>query len=118
MTQTGDRDWQVLFEQTYSRSPSSVMERVWRAALGDEYPAGITLHSYVTNTELRWFADELNVAPGATLADIGCGRGGAGLWVASATGASLIGIDIAEAPLVDARASRRGARGGGRVPPR
>ena len=42
--------------------------------------------------------------PGATLADIGCGRGGAGLWVASATGASLIGIDIAEAPLVDARA--------------
>ena len=105
VSQTDDRDWRTAFEQTYSASPSSpVMERVWRAALGDEYPAGIDPHSYVTNSELQRFADELNVGPGATLADIGCGRGGAGLRVASATGASLIGIDIAEAPLVDARA--------------
>ena len=84
MTQTGNRDWRTLFERTYSGSPASVMERVWRAALGDEYPAGIDPHSYMTNTELRRFADELNVGPGATLADIGCGRGGAGLCVASA----------------------------------
>jgi SAM-dependent methyltransferase len=100
----GERDWRTVFEETYSgASDSRVMERVWRAALGDEYPAGIDPYSYVTNSELQRFADELHVVPGATLADIGCGRGGAGLWVASATGASLIGIDIAEAPLVDAR---------------
>ena len=36
--------------------------------------------------------------------DLGCGRGGAGLWVAAETGARLTGIDIAESALEAARA--------------
>lgn len=100
-------DWRAAFEDTYAGSPSKVMERVWRSVLGDEYPDGLDPYSYITRTDLHRMADEVRVGPGQTLADIGCGRGGAGLWVAAKTGAALIGIDIAEAPLVAARERAR-----------
>jgi len=96
-------DWKAAFEETYAGSPSRVMERVWRSVLGDEYPQGLDPYSYVTRSDLRRIADEASVGPGRTLVDVGCGRGGAGLWVAATTGARLVGIDIAEAPLVAAR---------------
>jgi ubiquinone/menaquinone biosynthesis C-methylase UbiE len=41
------------------------------------------------------------------LVDLGCGRGGAGLWVALATGVRLTGVDIAEAALEAARERAR-----------
>ena len=94
-----DTDWRAIFEQTYTAPPSRVQERVWRAVFGDEYPGGIDPFSYISRTELARFSREVNVAPGDTLVDVGCGRGGAGLWVAAATGASLLGIDIAESAL-------------------
>jgi ubiquinone/menaquinone biosynthesis C-methylase UbiE len=103
MADSTGTDWRQAFEETYAGSPSKVMERVWRSVLGDEYPDGLDPYSYITRTDLHRMADELRVGPGRTLADVGCGRGGAGLWVASKTGARLIGIDIAEAPLVAAR---------------
>jgi SAM-dependent methyltransferase len=71
--------------------------------MGDEYPAELDPHSYVSRSELRRFALEVHVGRDETLVDIGCGRGGPGLSVAAETGSLLIGIDIAEAPLVDAR---------------
>ena len=37
------------------------------------------------------------------LVDVGCGAGGPGLWVASQTGASLIGVDASTAGLAQAR---------------
>jgi ubiquinone/menaquinone biosynthesis C-methylase UbiE len=70
---------------------------------GDEYPEGVDPHSYVSRTELERFAVETRVGEGSTLADIGCGRAGPGLWVAMATGARLVGIDIAENALAAAR---------------
>jgi cyclopropane fatty-acyl-phospholipid synthase-like methyltransferase len=96
-------DWRAVFEDTYSTAASPTEERIWREVLGDEYPEGIDPYSYLTMTELKRFADEVHVGPGETLVDVGCGRGGAALWVASATGAELIGIDIAESALVAAR---------------
>jgi SAM-dependent methyltransferase len=114
MADGADIDWRQIFEETYAGSPSKVEERIWRAVLGDEYPDGLDPYSFVTRTDLRRFADEVNVGPGETLVDLGCGRGGAGLWVAAATGARLIGIDIAEAPLVHAR-TRATAMGMGAV---
>lgn len=96
-------DWRVVFEATYAAPASAVQERVWREAFGDEYPDGVDPYSYVTTSELRRFARDLAVGAGDTLVDLGCGRGGAGLWVALATGATLVGIDIAETALVAAR---------------
>ena len=98
-----ERDWKSLFEETYAGSPSAVAERVWREVYGAEYPEGVDPYSYVSASELRRIAEETRVGEGGVLVDLGCGRGGAGLWVAAATGASLIGIDIASNALADAR---------------
>jgi SAM-dependent methyltransferase len=87
-----------------------VQERVWREVLGSEYPVGLDPSSFVTVSELERFARELRVGPGDTFVDLGCGRGGAGLWVAAATGARLVGIDIAEAAVEAARARARAMR--------
>jgi ubiquinone/menaquinone biosynthesis C-methylase UbiE len=96
-------DWRQVFEATYAAPPSRVQDRVWREVFGDEYAEGVDPYSYVTASELRRFAADLAVTRGETLVDLGCGRGGAGLWVALATGASLTGLDIAEAALEAAR---------------
>ena len=98
-----DTDWHAEFEKTYTAPPSRVGERIWREVFGDEYPDGIDPFSYISRTELARFARELRVGAGDRLVDVGCGRGGAGLWEAAATGARLLGIDIAEAALEAAR---------------
>ena len=85
----------------------SVEERVWRGVYGDEYPVGLDPYSYISMSELRRFAVEARIFEGDTLADIGCGQGGPGLWVAAETNASLIGIDISEVALEGARERAR-----------
>ncbi|MFC4081333.1 class I SAM-dependent methyltransferase [Amycolatopsis samaneae] len=70
---------------------------------GDEYPAGLDVYSYVTKTDLRRFTAETQASPSDRIADIGCGRGGPGLWVSAQRNSSLIGIDIAETALESAR---------------
>jgi SAM-dependent methyltransferase len=100
----GDRDWQARFQRTFAGSPSRVAERIWRQVYGDEYPEGLNAHSFLTMSDLRRFTRDLELRPGQALVDIGCGRGGPGLWVAAATGARLLGIDISENALEAARA--------------
>jgi len=104
VTREAGHDWQAEFQKTYAGPPSRIAERIWQEVLGDEYPAGMDPHSFTTVSELRRFADELHVEPGQVIADVGCGRGGPGLWVAGATGARLVGLDIAENALEAARA--------------
>lgn len=86
---------------------------MWRDAFGDEYPDGVDPYSYITRSELERFALELRVAGGHTLVDVGCGRGGAGVWVAARTRARLVGIDIAASALAAAaaRATAAGLEG-------
>ena len=98
-----ERDWRAEFETVYASKESRTAARILGDVMGMEYPAELDPHSYLSRTELRRFAAELRIGRGQVLVDIGCGRGGAGLWVAAETGADLIGLDIAEAPLVDAR---------------
>jgi SAM-dependent methyltransferase len=97
-------DWPEVFREAFARPVSRVQERVWRAAFGEEYPEGVEPYSYISVTELERFAPGLAVGRGDTLVDVGCGRGGPGLWIAARTGASLIGVDIAETALEAARA--------------
>jgi SAM-dependent methyltransferase len=97
------KDWRAVFEATYSTPASAVQERVWRGVFGEDYPEGIDPNSLLSRRELTRFASEVGVGPGQTLVDVGCGRGGAGIWVARSTGAELIGLDIAENALAAAR---------------
>src|SRR5215208_3822275 len=98
-----DLDWRSIFESTFSAPASSIEQRIWRAVFGDEYPEGVDPYSYITRSELEQFVRELRLSPGDRLVDVGCGRGGGGLWVAAASKARLTGLDIADTAVQAAR---------------
>jgi ubiquinone/menaquinone biosynthesis C-methylase UbiE len=77
---------------TSSKSP--LLAQIWRDAYGDEYPEEADPFGFVTVSDLETIASALALGPGEPFADIGCGRGGPGLWVARRTQAFLTGIDI------------------------
>jgi predicted TPR repeat methyltransferase len=77
--------------------------RLYVEAYGEEYPAEVGSDGYITLSELRRMADALHVGPGDKIADLGCGRGGRGQWIARATGAALVGIDISDIALQQTR---------------
>ena len=77
-----------------ARLRSVVLERIHRAAFGDDYAVDTYTNGFYSRAVLERLCDALKLAPGRTLADLGCGHGGPGLWVARRTGANLIGIDI------------------------
>jgi len=83
--------------------------RLYLEAFGEEYPAEEATDGYITRSELQAMAKALRVGPGQKIADLGCGRGGPGQWIASATGTALVGIDFSEVALEQARARARAA---------
>ena len=105
-----DHDWVEVFTREFDQPESAVQARIWADVLGDEYPAELAPYSYTTRSELQFIAAALAVGGGDVLVDIGCGRGGPGLWVAATTGARYVGIDIAASALdaVSRRAERLG----------
>jgi SAM-dependent methyltransferase len=98
-----EKNWTAIFEKDFVGPPSAIEERISREVFGPEYPEGVHPFSYISNTELRRFTTEVRTGTNQCLVDVGCGRGGPGLWVAAATGAKLVGIDIAETALAYAR---------------
>jgi predicted RNA methylase len=108
-----DRDWAEVFTREFEQPESAVQARVWAEVLGDEYPVELAPYSYTTRSELDLIADAVAVSGEDVLVDIGCGRGGPGLWVTARTGARYIGVDIAESALeaVRQRAGRLGLTG-------
>ena len=83
------------FDRTFAAiGKSPTLRRIWREAYGNDYSEEVEPYSFVTLTLLRRIAQELGVGPGQSFADLGCGRGGPGLWVARETGASLMGLDF------------------------
>src|SRR5690349_1716606 len=88
-----ERDWTAAFDRVFSTPASQVEARIAREIFGSEYPEGVDAYSQLSASELRRIAAEVQVGAGATFVDVGCGRGGPGLWIAAATGADVIGID-------------------------
>ena len=82
---------------------SPTIRRIWREAYGDEYPEEAQPFGFITLSLLQRIAQEVHVGPGQTLADLACGSGGPGLWVARATGARLVGIDYSSVAVQQAR---------------
>lgn len=104
---------QVTFEEERYRpvlarqGDSPTLRAVWKEAYGDDYPEGVEPLGFITATDLARVAELLEVGPGSTFVDLGCGRGGPGLWVARRTGAAVVGVDIV--PEAVAAATRRSA---------
>jgi ubiquinone/menaquinone biosynthesis C-methylase UbiE len=69
------------------------MRRVWEAADPD-LPPEVEPFSFVSIALLSQVALTLALSPGQTLVDLGCGRGGPGLWLAQSQSVSLIGVDF------------------------
>ena len=105
-----EHNWVEVFTQTFEQPESAVAARIWAEVLGDEYPVELAPYSYTTRSELRFIAGALAVGSGDELVDIGCGRGGPGLWIAATTGADYVGVDIAASALLEVarRAERLG----------
>jgi SAM-dependent methyltransferase len=99
------------FDAIFARiAASETLSVIWRDVYGDDYPRDATPFSFVTISELCWLTAALNVGKGHVFVDLACGRGGPGLWVASETGAALIGIDSSVVAIEAASATAR-ARG-------
>ncbi|GAA3756715.1 SAM-dependent methyltransferase [Salinactinospora qingdaonensis] len=59
--------------------------------------------SFLTADLLEHIANALDLRPGHVLADLGCGSGGPGLWLADRADVDLIGIDFSAAALTQAK---------------
>jgi len=98
------RTWDAFYSQS---RVAEFRRRLYLEAFGDDYPIDEATDGYITRAELRAMADALRVGPVGQIADLGCGRGGPGRWIARTTGAALVGIDISQVALEEARASAR-----------
>lgn len=90
---------------------NALLVKIWRDAFREDYPEEADPFGFVTVSDLNRFALQLRLRKGERLLDIGCGRGGPGLWVARRTGADLIGIDVL--PEAVAQANERKNSSGG-----
>ena len=86
----------VLFDIIFKKERSESYRDIFREVYGDDYPEEANPESFVTLTDLRTIAKNLNVGLGKTFIDLGCGKGGPGLWIARETGANYVGIDFSD----------------------
>ena len=96
----------VGYDAVHGATPDSpTLRRLWHEhAEGPDFPEEFGHISFVTLPQLRRIAGELRLEPGATLVDLGCGRGGPALWMARETGARLVGVDFSAVAIEQAKA--------------
>lgn len=95
-----DRYRPVLAAQSRGKTLREIYER----AYGADYPAEVEPFGFTSAGDLAAVARELDGFGVTRLLDVGCGRGGPGLWVAREIGAALVGIDIVAEAVAEARA--------------
>ncbi|MCG8917875.1 class I SAM-dependent methyltransferase [Actinokineospora sp. PR83] len=82
-----------------TETTTPLTHRLYAEAFGDDRPAELETFSSCSWWLLGTVVGALKLSPGQLLADIGCGRGGPGLWLARATATRLVGIDFSPAAL-------------------
>ncbi len=95
-----DRYRPVLAAQSRGKTLRGIYERVY----GADYPAEVEPFGFLSAGDLAMVARELDGFGVTRLLDVGCGRGGPGLWVAREIRAALVGIDIVAEAITEARA--------------
>ena len=99
---TGADRYSETFRVTHS---SDLLRRLWAEAMRDQYPSEVEPFSSCSWWLLGRLVAELRLRPGAMLVDLGCGRGGPGLWLARALSANLTSVDYS-ATAIELAASR------------
>jgi ubiquinone/menaquinone biosynthesis C-methylase UbiE len=92
-------DFDRAHEQT---AKSDLLWRLSNRAYGADRPTELQAWGKTTWWTLGRFVGGLRLRPDQVLLDLGCGRGGVGLWLARATNANLIGIDWSAAGIREA----------------
>jgi SAM-dependent methyltransferase len=105
------------YDAVYAALPrGETFSRLWRAhAYRNDFPEEFAHIGFLTVPEAQRMRELLQIRPGDVLADLGCGAGGPGLWMAAQSGASLIGVDPSPCGLAAARARARDAGLAGRA---
>ncbi len=100
------------YDRVYASAPkSATLAELWRPrAGGPDFPVEAANISFLTLVELRAAVDALGLGADDVLADLACGAGGPGLWVASQSGCRLVGVDLS-AKGIAAAADRAAALG-------
>ncbi|QSB13403.1 methyltransferase domain-containing protein [Natronosporangium hydrolyticum] len=75
----------------------ALMRLLYAEGMGDQYPAEVEPFSSCTWWLLGQLVSTLRLQPDDLLVDLGCGRGGPGLWLARALSLRLIGVDFSPA---------------------
>jgi SAM-dependent methyltransferase len=93
------------FDQWYADiDRSAIRQRLSTAGL--DLPDEVSPSSMVPMDGLREVASSLALSPDDVVVDLGCGRGGPGMWVARELGVQLIGIDFSAEAVRQATARR------------
>lgn len=107
---TTERQWAAAFADAFAGTGTPVEQRVYAQILGEAHPAELDTYSLLTRDELDRIAAWLELDAGGLVVDLGCGRGGPGIWLAARRDARLLGLDVTDAPFDAAR--RRADRAG------
>jgi hypothetical protein len=93
------------YDAVYAAIGSSpAFARLWADhANGGPFPPEFAHISFLTYDELQAMAQYLALGEGTVHADLACGAGGPGLWIAAQCRASVIGVDPSSAGLSQAR---------------
>jgi 2-polyprenyl-3-methyl-5-hydroxy-6-metoxy-1,4-benzoquinol methylase len=97
------------YNANYGNFQTELYEQIRREAFGED----IGQNSWLTSDEQDRFLQWLDLSPGKTLLDVGCGAGGPALRIAASTSCSVVGIDVHEQAIrtASALATQRGLAG-------
>jgi ubiquinone/menaquinone biosynthesis C-methylase UbiE len=102
-----EQELQSAYNAFYAvRTTSDLPARLYDEALGDAYPAEVATSGSCDWNLLGTLVSRLRLRPGQVLADLGCGTGGVGLWLARALAVELIGVDLSSTAVDIAQARR------------
>jgi SAM-dependent methyltransferase len=94
-------DWDPEYAMV---AAGDLLPRLAYLAWGEEYPLELRPYGFTTRTLLERLHRHLDLRPDGTLADLACGEGGPGWWLARTGGARLLGVDWS---IVGVRAAAR-----------
>ena len=104
MSSRDEREARARFAERYAAPTAGVAADIERRVIGAAWGA----NGYTTVDQADELGRRLQLHPGATLLDVGTGRGWPGLYLASQSGCRVVGTDMPfDALIAAARRSRR-----------
>ena len=104
MTSRDEREARARFAERYAAPTAGVAAGIEQRVIGAVWGA----NGYTTVAQADGLGRRLQLRPGATLLDVGTGRGWPGLYLAAQTGCRVVGSDMpVDALATAARRSRR-----------